>query len=376
MITPADVNKLATVQGPCLSIFEPLRDEFSQVTKPDTRLNDALQKAEKLLIENGFNEAARAKFLRPIQRIVRAVDWQGRTGSLVVFRAPGFMKAGFWPEALQPRVTLADEFMILPLLAGLGRARNFWVLGLSINRVRLFRGTRQGLTEVELPKELPRSLAEAGGFDQPDHDLEARSAPGASSGQTAAVRFGTSSIRENRGRHLHDFFRLIDRAIQPVLRQNGDPLVLAAVERELALYREVNSYAPVLEQAIHGSPEALGTQRLHRTALELVVAASAATAGRFGQEIYAAAGKGLLITDPTTILQAARMGQIERLFVRANSRSHEKLVNSAALAVFGNSGTVAACSELPGTVEELAAVLRYRAVPESEPELAASRMPA
>jgi hypothetical protein len=371
MITPDDVKKLAKIPGSCLSLFQPLRDLFSQVTKPDTRLAGAAQRADALLADKGFDDAAREKFLRPIQRIVRNIDWSGRIGSVIVFRAPGFTKASFWPDALAPRVHLAGEFLVLPLLAGIAAPRNFWILALSINGIRLFRGGMQGLTEVELPKELPRSLAEAGGFEQPDHDLEGRSAPGASTGQTAAVRFGTSSAHETKARHLHDFFRLIDRAIQPILRQTGDPLVLAAVPRKLAIYREVNTYVPLLDEAIHGSPDALGEHRLHQTALELLAAGSVLAAEQSRHEMDTAAGKGLLLRDLTAILQAAGAGQIERLFVRANSHADEDLVNAAALAVFRNSGSVI-CDESLTANEDVAAILRYRVAAAPEPALAAS----
>lgn len=372
MITHDHLKKMAAIHGPCLTILQPLRDVFSQVTKPDTRLTGAVQRADDLLIEKGFDEDAREQFLRPIHRILQSTNWSGRTGSVAIFRAPGFTKASFWPDALEAQVHVADEFSILPLLPGLGGPRRFWLLALSINAIHLFQGTKQGLAQVELPKDLPRSLAEAGGFDQPDHTLENRSSPGTSSGQTAPIRFGTTSLHETEARHLHDFFRLIDRAVKPILRRTGDPLVIAAVPRELAIYRDVNTYAPMLDQAIHGSPDALGSHRLHQTAMELVAAGSAALAAANSlRQMDAAAGRGLLLKDLATILQAARIGQVERLFVTAGPRGGEALINSAALAVLRNSGSVAVGESL-GTTEEAAAILRYRMAPATELALAAS----
>lgn len=372
MMIPDDLKKLAAIDGPCLSVFQPLRDDFSQVTKSDTRLNAAAQKADLLLTEKGFSAADREEFLRPIFKIAENTDWSGRTGSMVVFRAPGFTQASFWPDTLKVQVHLADEFFILPLLAGIAAQRNFWILTLSIHKIRLFRGTLQGLSEVALPKDLPRSLADAGGFDQPDHDLESRSAPGVSTGQTAAVRSGTGSANETQGRYLHDFFKMIDRAIQPILAGSSDPLILAAVEREIALYRGVNTYAALSEQTIHGSPESLGEERLHKTALELIVAHPARTREQVRREMDAAAGRGLLVTDLAAVRQAAVIGQVERLFLDANPQADENLINQTALAVIHNSGTVI-CSEALGG-SGVAAILRYRVAPAPAPELAASRI--
>ena len=378
MRTSGDLKQLASVSGPCLSIFQPLRDEFSQVTKADTRLTAAAQKADALLKEKGFSAADREEFLRPIFKVASNTDWSGRAGSMVVFRAPGFTQADFWPETMQSSVHLADEFFILPLLAGLRTQHNFWILTLSIHQIRLLHGTKQGLSEVELPKDLPRNLQDFGGFEKPDHDLESRSAPGASTGQTAAVRSGTSSTNERQGRYLHDFFKAIDRAIQPILagtggNSNGDPLILAAVERELAIYREVNTYAALLEQAIHGSPESLGEDRLHKAALELLAANFSNIADQDRREMDAAAGRGLLLTDLSEIDGAAQVGQVERFFVEASPQTNEDMVNRIALAVIRNSGTVICTQSVAGKAQGVAAILRYRVPQAPEPELAASQ---
>lgn len=366
-----DLKELAAIQGPCLSIFQPLRDEFSQVTKADTRLNAAAQKADALLEKKIFDSAAREDFLRPIFKLAANTDWSGRTGSMVIFRAPGFTKANFRPDALDFKIHLGEEFFILPLLRGLGSARAFRLLALSIKSVRLFRGTADGLTEVELPKDLPRSLAEAGGFDRPDHDLENRSAPGVATGQTAAVRSGTTTTHEAQGQYLRDFFLKIDRAIQPILAKSGEPLILAAVARELAIYREINTYPLLLEQAIHGSPEAMGENRLHKEALELLHADSARATDQARGELERAAGRGLLLTDLEAIGTAARAGQIERLFVEPKPAANEERINHAALDVIRNSGTVTACESLETSI---AAILRYRIMEARRPEPAASRI--
>jgi len=59
MLTKDDLKKLAGVCGPCLTIIEPLRDEYSQVTKPATRVVAAIQEAGRLLEEKGFSAAER-----------------------------------------------------------------------------------------------------------------------------------------------------------------------------------------------------------------------------------------------------------------------------------------------------------------------------
>lgn len=367
MIRFDDLKELAAIQGPCLSIFQPLRDEFSQVTKADTRLTAAARKADALLEKRIFDSAAREEFLSPIFKLAHNTDWAGRTGSMVIFRAPGFTKASFWPDNLDSRVHAGDEFLLLPLVPGLAAQRRFWLLTLSIKRVRLFRGTEEGFSEVPLPKEVPLSLAEADAFDKPDHDLENRSTASGAGGQIAAIRSGTSNFNETMGQYLHDFFRKIDRAIHPILGSSGDPLILAAVERELAIYREANTYASLMDQAIHGSPEPIAEDKLRRAATELLAARSKGAGEQFRREMDRAAGRGLLTTDLDAIEAAARIGQIESLFFEPKLASNEERINETALAVLRNSGSVASCESLETGV---AAILRYRVSAAPQPEMA------
>lgn len=367
MIRFDDLKDLAAIQGPCLSIFQPLRDEFSQVTKADTRLTAAAKKADALLEKKIFDSTAREEFLSPIFKLARNTDWSGRAGSMVIFRAPGFTKATFWPDSLDSRVHAGDEFLLLPLLPGLAAQRRFWILTLSIKRIRLFRGTEEGFSEVQLPKDLPLSLAEAGAFDQPDHDLENRSTATGAGGQIAAVRSGTTNLNETMGQYLHDFFRKIDRAIHPILGPTGDPLIIAAVERELAIYREINTYPALLDQTIQGSPEPVAEDRLRRAAADLLAARSKGAAEQMRREMDRAADKGLLTTDLDAIEAAARIGQIDSLFFEPRPASNEERINEAALAVLRNSGTVASCESLATSV---AAILRYRVSAAPQPQMA------
>ena len=380
MLAIEDLKNLATIPGPCLTIFEPVRDTVLQVTKAATRLVAAAQEADELLAKKGLSDEDRENFLAPIRKFATNTDWTGRNGSVALFRAPGFTKATFWTDVLEPRIVLDDQFLILPLLTGMAAERNYWVLALSINRIHLFRGIGAEFTEYDLPADLPRSLADFMGFDKPDHDLEGRSAKGPSSGAGFGVHFGTTSVPESEAAHLHDYFKAINRAVLPILgRDGGDPLVLAAVPRELSLYRAANTYAPLVEDAVHGNADALGFERIHKDALALIAAHTLRRTEQWQRELDAAAGRKLLLTDLAEIAKAAGYGQIGRFYFNrelaasktAQLETHA-LVNRIALTVLHNSGVVVSCE---GNIPEggAAAILRYRASGQApQPELATS----
>jgi len=369
MLTHDDLKRIAAVSGPCLTIFEPLRGAHIQGTRADSGITAAIQKAGHLLTENGFEPENRDEMLRPLLKVASNTDWTGRKGSLVLFRAPGFTMANFWPEALAPRVHFGHEFLILPLLPGLQGQHDFWLLGLSIKKIRLFRGSRSGLVEVVLPKEVPKSLSQDEAFDQPDHSLRGRNTAGPSVGTMKGVQFGTSSTKELQPDYLHDFFKAIDHGIHPILNRNRKPLILAGVTREQAIYRRANTYPSVLAGGIYGSPDSLGEDVLFARAVELMAAYSARAANESLRELDQAADRALLIRDPAAVAEAAGKGQVEELIVSADGpgfEQREDMINWAALATIRNSGKISVLvdSQLESGV---AAVLRFR---EARPKFA------
>lgn len=324
----------------------------------------AIHEAGHLMTGCGFESADRDAMLQPVLKIVSETDWTAQEGSLVVFSAPGFIQAHLWPGPLAPRVHFGQEFLIVPLLTGFQSARDFWLLALSIKRVRLFRGSDAGLTEVALPEGLATSLAGEEAFDRPDHSLRGRSSAGPSVGGMKGVQFGTSSAREHLVDYLHDYFRAIDRGIRPILAADMQPLILAAVSRELAIYRKVNTYSLVLAGDIHGNPDSLGVNVLYGVAADLIAGYSARPAETILAETEAAASRGLAITDPLDVAKAASAGQVQDLIVWPEAPHFDRYqdaVNRAVLSTIRHSGRISVLTS-PLAIAGMTAILRFRLV--------------
>lgn len=364
-MTNDDLKRLAAISGLCLTIIEPLPGNPPPSPKGASRLVTAIQRAEFLLTEAGFSPSECEDMLHPLLKAATSTDWSGRKGSVVMFRAPDFTMVKFWPDTLAPRVHFGQEFLVLPLLQGLIAKRDFWLLGLGIKTVHLYRGSGKGLVEVMLPKGLPRGLSEYEAFDIPDHTLRGRSSAGTSMGSLRGVQFGTSSAREALPDYIHNFFRAIDRGIHPILAADHLPLILAGVTRELAIYRKVNTYAPILAGSVHGSPDSLGVQLLYEKAAALMAAYSNRASAATLMEMEEASNRGLVVSDPSAVLEAARLGQVDELIVSTGGPApgqREETINWAALATVRNDGRIAfrTSAELQSGV---AAILRFHASP-------------
>jgi hypothetical protein len=359
MIQATDLSKLAETRGLCLTIFEPLQDGEGRTNDPASRIAAAANEALPILTTRGYDAESADEFIRPVVQLARNTDWSGHTGSFAIFRSPGFTKADFCLGNIPPTSCLSDEFLLLPLLRESQAQEQFWLLTLDLKRVRLFRGDAQELHEVELGLKVPRSLEDAGGFDAPDHDLESRSTTAGFGGSTLAIRFGTGNEREIRNRKIGDFFRRIDHAVRDLIPHNGTPLILAGVIRETTIYRRISKFPGLLSEGLTESAAHLSDATLHQQALELLRHSEANAAKAVEQLMDAAANRHVLIVDPATIFDAANSGRVKRLFLDPLRTNGDNLVNSTALAVMRNSGSVI-CHGAQGTPYGIAAELRYR----------------
>jgi len=82
--------------------------------------------------------------------------------------------------------------------------------------------------------------------------------------------FGTSADREARDEYLAHFYRQVDRGLSEVLKDRNEPVVLAGVEYELALYRSLSKFPHLAEEAVEGAPNGLKAGEMHARAIKAI----------------------------------------------------------------------------------------------------------
>jgi hypothetical protein len=80
----------------------------------------------------------------------------------------------------------------------------------------------------------------------------------------------STTEREDKGQFLAHFFGQIDRGVNEILRAKGGPVVLAGVDYELSIYRSVNTYPALAQEAAQGAPNGLKAGEMHTRALDAV----------------------------------------------------------------------------------------------------------
>ena len=76
------------------------------------------------------------------------------------------------PHSFDEHVEVGDRFYLKPLVPVLTNDSKFYLLALSQNEVKFYLGSHYSINEIELPKGVPPSLAEALKYDDPEKQTQ------------------------------------------------------------------------------------------------------------------------------------------------------------------------------------------------------------
>ena len=146
----------------CVSIYLPTHSAGDQIQQDPIRLKNLLRIAEEKLTESGMRSTAAKDLLEPA-RVLLDDDgfWRHGTQELAIFVAPGFFRYYRLPVEFKELVVVTGRFHIKPLLSLLLDDGSFYILALSQKRVRLLRGTRHSVEELDIVCRSVRELFQA-----------------------------------------------------------------------------------------------------------------------------------------------------------------------------------------------------------------------
>ncbi len=311
-ITKEAVQALTAARGPCVSLY--LGGRRGGKEGP-IRWKNMLAEAEDRLAAAGMDASGVRKLLAPAQRtLANAAFWERPGDGLVWFLAPGVDQAYRMPPALPDRVTVGRHFHLKPVLPLLTEDGPFYVLALSQNRVRLLHGTPEGIHTVEL-KGVPANLEEAMRTHDTDNVLAVHTRPSPGGGGWEAIFSGHGVGIDDHKDEVRNYFRQVDRGLHGLLREEGAPLVLAAVEYLWPLYREVCTYPHLAAVGVAGNPERLTDRDLGEQARALLSPVFGEPRRKAAALYARLAGTGRVSGDLAEVVRAAAAGRVEVLFV-------------------------------------------------------------
>lgn len=303
---------LADAPSVCVSLFMPMH-RAEENAQNISHIKNLTREAQRQLTAQGIPGTEAQALLDPVHRLVEETElWRHPGDGLAIFCS----SRGCWrfrvPLNLEEKAVVAPRYHVLPLLPLMQGNGRFYLLALSQNAVRLWYGDRDGLTEISLGEDVPRSLADALRFDEADELYFDRN-----NAYGAGMPFhGHSEFKDSHKEKLGRFFNLVDKGVCRAIGNDRAPLVLAGVDYLLPIYRGNAEYAPILKEGVTGNPEALRPQELHARAWPLVAPVFEASLQQDIARFREAAGTTRrTCIDVAEVVRAAAFGQVETLFV-------------------------------------------------------------
>ncbi len=314
LLTRSNVQLLLQHQGKwCVSIFMPAHSVTTRVQEDQIRFKNLLRGAGNRLIELGVDNPN--SLLEPAHSLLDDRPfWQHQSDGLALFLAKDFLRTYRLPFRLDELVTVTDRFHIKPILPLLTGDDRFYLLALSRNQVRLFQCTKYSISQMDI-NGVPTSLDEALKYDEVEKQLQFHTRTAGGGGSRSAMFHGHGVGTEETKDRILRFFQEVDKGLEKILPRDNIPMIIAAVDFEVPIFRQATSYPRVLEESISGNPEDISPQDLHSRALEIINPI-------FGQETqdHLASYRELLGGDRTSsdieeVVKAAFHGRVDVIFV-------------------------------------------------------------
>jgi hypothetical protein len=332
-VTRDDLRTLKDAAAPpCVSLYLPTFRGGVETQQSPIRLKNLLRTAEEQLATlpdaggNGEGLLAEAR-----QLVDDNSFWQHRDDGLAIFAAHGVHRVFSVPVELPELVYVGERFHLAPLLRVLDSDGHFHVLSLSQNEVRLFEATEHSIVEADLG-EIPRSLQAALHYDGNEHSPQFHSVPAtpqsvASRGRSGAgmqsvhsgrrqgMFHGHGVVNDDAKEQVHRFIQVVDDALVRMTRSRPLPLVVAAVEYELAMYREHTKHPHLVPDGVEGNPQLLSPDELRQKAWAAVRPVFLEERKRDARRFVDLAGSKRASGDLEEVLAALVDGRVEALFV-------------------------------------------------------------
>ncbi len=370
-----------TGHATCVSIFMPTHAAGRDGQQDVLRLKNLTAKAERDLLDQGLRSSDVRKLLQPVRDLPGEPSfWEKRSQGLALFVADGVFDRFRVPLALNESVVVNRRFQVKPLLPLLNSHDKFYLLAFSQNRVRLFEGDQFGCRETSV-EGMPENMDAALNYDRVSRNTQMHSAQrGSEHGKQGAVFHGQGGEREIAKDDLAKYFRIIDASLHPVFRAKQTPLLLAAVQYLLPIFRDISTYPHIAREELPGNPDHLTAHELHVRAWPLVSAWSDANQAAAAAKYQQLAGTGKTADDLSQILPAACQGQVDTLFVdrgahrwgrydaetnqlqwndQADTAVADDLLDLAAVQTLLNRGTVYSVEAGQCPSPPICAVMRY-----------------
>lgn len=284
----------------CISMYVPTTPITQDIAASRIALRNLSREASLQLHEGNLDKRRIKTFEQQIEELAQDIEfWRYQSSSLAIFATPDDARTYRLPNHLSARVDVSDRFQLSPLVRTLSFPYAAFVLAISQGSVRLIEITENAVCgEVSVP-DLPNNLSDATGRSMP-RDRTAAGRLQGSEGQKTLIR---------------QFSREVDRALRSHLAGQTQPLILAGVDYVVAIYRSMNSYPYLLDEALIGNFDQASAAELAAAAREVLTREYQKQTAVLQDRFSRLKAENRTSSDVAEIAQAATLGAVDTVLI-------------------------------------------------------------
>jgi hypothetical protein len=299
---------------PHLSLFQPTHRRHPENQQDRIRFRNLVSRLGDSL-SSGYSEHVET-LLEPFHELGREDQfWNKTLDGIAVLGAPGFFRVYQLARRVPERAIVADSFHLKPLLRIRQSADAYHVLALNRREMRLYEGSRDHLSELDLVPGA-RTITEALGEELTEPHLTVASY--GSPGDGLPQRHGHGSKQDEIDLDTEKYFRAVDRVVLEHYSSASElALILAALPEYQTPFRRLSHNRFLLQDGIPGDPGALSGDALRERAWAVMEPGYLNRLAQLVETFGSARAGGRGAADPTDIAKAAIAGRVDTLLIEA-----------------------------------------------------------
>lgn len=320
VLSKEKLERLANFQGiNCVSIYIPTHSKGKEVNeqKDAKLLKNHFQDVKNYIKDNkNIPENTVLGYLEPIHKLIEDADfWRHQSQGLAVFLGDDFFEYYKLPYAVESYGLVSNGFHLGQLLpAYQPHEDQYYILAVSMGRVRLFDATPHNIEEVDLPDKVPQGTDDALSYYDFEKNLQHHSSSPAGGGNDPVYHGQGGNGGLDRA-YLKEYFRHLDDTIHPILENKRCPVILAAVDFLHPVFKAANKSFNLHAQGLTGNFDEIKKHEIHAQSLEIISPQHEQMREKFNEKYQELAGTGKASYDINDIAPAALDGRIDTLFI-------------------------------------------------------------
>lgn len=317
ILSKSEFAELSNFKSDCsISVYIPTHQSGVEVNEQQDLIvfKNCLQQIRRDLLSKEFSNTQIDEILKPGMDLLKdEVFWHTMSPGLAVFMAKDFFKAIKLPDTVKEELLINNNFYVSPLLPVISSSRHFYLLVLSKKDANFYRGDTLHLEKMEV-EGLPNGMSDVVHFEEKG-GKELFTGAGNMAGAGANFHGHGSGLTDEKT-YVAQYVREVDQTLRSeVLANENVPLVLAAVDYLIPIYKQNSSYKNITAESIIGNYEHEDLNSLFKKAWQIVKPYFNEDDRKALKNYYDQSATGLTSTLAEEIIPASHYGRISDLFV-------------------------------------------------------------